>query len=77
MGYSLKKLQLLMLFKKINESNRNPKTIRADKYSQFKNRSMKSVLQNDDIEMYSIYNEEKPVVAEIFIRTLKKKLINK
>ena len=38
---------------------------------------MKSVLQNDDIEMYSICNEEKPVVAEIFIRTLKTKLINK
>ena len=30
-----------MLFKKINESKRNPKTIRVDKYSQFYNRSMK------------------------------------
>ena len=35
---------------------------------------MKSVLQNSDIEMYSIYNEGKSVVAKRFIRTLKKKI---
>ena len=35
---------------------------------------MKSLLQNNNIEMYSTHNEEKPVVAETFIRTLKKKI---
>ena len=32
---------------------------------------MKSFLQNNDIELYSIHNEEKSVIAEKFIRTLK------
>ena len=34
---------------------------------------MKSFLQNNDTEMYSIHNEGKFVVAERLIRTLKKK----
>ena len=34
---------------------------------------MKSFLQNNDIEMYSTHNEEKFVIAERFIRTLKNK----
>ena len=36
------------------------------------NRSMESFLHNYDIEMYSSHNEGKSVVAEGFIRTLKK-----
>ena len=43
---------------------------------EFYNRSMKSFLQNKDIEMYSTHNEGKSVIAERFIRTLKTKLIN-
>ena len=35
---------------------------------------MKSWLENNDIEMYSINNEGKPVVAGRFIRTLKNKI---
>ena len=31
-------------------------------------------LQDNDIEMYSTHNEEKSVVAERFIRTLKNKI---
>ena len=34
---------------------------------------MKSWLQDNDIEMYSAHNEGKSVVAERFIRTIKKK----
>ena len=34
---------------------------------------MKAFLQNNDIEMFSAQNEEKPVIAERFIRTLKNK----
>ena len=38
-----------------------------------KNRSMKSWLEKNDIEMYSTHNEGKSVVAERFIRTIKNK----
>ena len=40
------------------------------------NRSVKSWLEKNDIEMYSTHNEGKSVVAERFIRTLKIKFIN-
>ena len=35
---------------------------------------MKSWLENNDKEIYSIYNEGKSVVAERFIRTIKNKI---
>ena len=37
---------------------------------------MKSSLERNDIEMYSTHEEEKSVVAERFIRTLKNKIYN-
>ena len=37
---------------------------------------MKSWLQDNNIEMYSIHNERKSAFAERFIRTLKTKLTN-
>ena len=37
---------------------------------------MKSFLQNNGIEMYLPNNEGKSVIAERFIRTLKKRFIN-
>ena len=43
----------------------------VDKGSEFYNRSVKSFLHNNNIEMYSTHNEGKSVVAERFIRTLK------
>ena len=46
---------------------------KVDKGSELYNRSMKLFLQNNDIEMYSTQNEGKSVVAERFIRTLRKK----
>ena len=42
----------------------------VDKGSEFYNRSMKSWLQDNNMEMYSMHNEGKSVVAERFIRTL-------
>ena len=42
--------------------------------SEFYNRSMKSWLQDNNIEMYSTHNQGKSVVAERFIRTLKNKI---
>ena len=35
---------------------------------------MKSLFEDTDIEMNSIHNEEKSVVAERFLRTLKNKM---
>ena len=46
----------------------------VDKGSDFYNRSMKSWLEKNNIEMYSTHNEGKSVVAERFIRTLKTKI---
>ena len=45
-----------------------------DKGSQFYNRPIKSWLQDNDTEMYSTHNEDKSVIAERFIRTLKNKI---
>ena len=56
------------------ESNRKPNKIWVDKSSEFYNRSMKSFLQSNNMEMYSTDNEGKSVVAEKFIRTLKNKI---
>ena len=62
-------------FQKIlNESNRESDTIWVDKGSEFYKRSMKSWLEKTSMEMYSIPNEEKPFVAERFIRTWKDKI---
>ena len=62
-------------FQKIlKESNRKPNKIWVDKGSEFYNRSMKSWLEKNGIEMYSTHNEGKSVIAERFIRTLKNKI---
>ena len=45
-----------------------------DKGSEFYNRTMKSWLEKNDIEMHSTHNKEKSVVAERFIKTLKNKI---
>ena len=46
----------------------------VEKGSDFYNRSMKSWLQDNNMEMYSKHNEGNYVVAERFIRTLKNKI---
>ena len=62
-------------FKKIlHDSNLKSNKIWVDKGSEFYNKSVKSWLQDNGVEMYSTYNEEKPVVAERFMRTLRNKL---
>ena len=57
----------------LDESDRKPNKMWVDKGSKFLNRSMKFYLEDNVIEMYSTLNEEKSVVTERFIRTLKKK----
>ena len=60
--------------KKIKQSNRKPKKIWVDQGSEFYNRVFKKWLSDNDIIMYSTFNEGKSVVAERFIKTLKNKL---
>ena len=58
----------------LKKSNRKTNKIWVDKRSEFSNRSMKSWLQDNNIKIYSIHNEEKSVVTERFIRTIKDKV---
>ena len=72
--YKKQKLISNVFQKILNESKCKPNKIWVDKGSEFCNRSMKSFLRNNDIEMYSTHNEGKSVIAERFIRTLKNKI---
>ena len=54
--------------------NRKPNKIWFDQGGEFYNKLFKRFLKNNKIEMYSTYNEEKSVVAERFIKTLKNKI---
>ena len=58
----------------IKQSNRKPNKIWVDQGGEFYNNAFKKWLSDNDIIMYSTYNEGKSVVAERFIRTLKSKL---
>ena len=60
----------------IKQSNRKPNKIWVDQGREFYNNAFKKWLSDNDIIMYSTYNEGKSVVAERFIRTLKNKLYN-
>ena len=55
----------------LNKSECKPKKIWVDKGSQFYNKSLKSWLEKNDVEMYSAHSV---AVAEAFIRTLKNKI---
>ena len=70
-----KGISIVHAFNKIiKQSNRKPNKIWVDQGSEFYNRVFKKWLSDNDIIMYSTYNEGKSVVAERFIRTLKNKL---
>ena len=58
----------------IKQSNRKPNKIWVDQEGEFYNNFFERWLSDNDINMYSTYNEGKSVVAERFIRTLKNKL---
>ena len=58
----------------LKQSNRKPNKIWVDKGSEFYNAFFKKWLRDNDIVMYSTHNEGKSVVAERFIRTLKRKI---
>ena len=70
-----KGVSIVNAFQKIlDKSRRKPNKIWVDKGSEFYNNSFKKWLKDNDIEMYSIHNEGKSVVAERFIRVLKTKI---
>ena len=67
-------ISIVNAFNKINQSNRKPNKIWVDQGGEFYNRVFKKWLSDNDIIMYSTFNEGKSVVAERFIRTLRNKL---
>ena len=70
-----KGISIVNAFNKIvKQSNRKPNKIWVDQGGEFYNNIFKKWLSDNDIIMYSTYNEGKSVVAERFIRTLKNKL---
>ena len=70
-----KGVSIVDAFQKIlDKSGGKPNKIWVGKGSEFYNNSSKKWLKDNDIEMYSIHNEGKFVVAERFIRTLKSKI---
>ena len=70
-------VSIVNAFQKIlDKSVRKPNNIWAHKGSEFFNGSLKKWLKDYDIEMYSVLNEGKSVIAERTIRTLKIKSIN-
>ena len=67
-----KDVSIVNAFQKIlKESDRKPNKIQIDKGSKFYNNSFKKWLKDSDIEVHSIHNEGKSVVAERLMRTLK------
>ena len=70
-----KGISIVNAFNKIiKQSNRKPNKIWIDQGEEFYNNVFEKWLSDNDINMYSMCNEGKSVVAERFIRTLKNKL---
>ena len=70
-----KGISIVNAFNKIiKQSNRKPNKIWVHQGGEFYNNVFEKWLSDNDINMYSTYNESKSVVAERFIRTLKNKL---
>ena len=66
---------IVSAFQKVLDKSRlKPNEIWVDKGSELYNNSLKKWLKDNKIEMYSIHNEGKSVVAEKLIRALKAKI---
>ena len=71
----IKGISIVNAFNKITkQSSRKPNKIWVDQGGEFCNNVFEKWLSDNDINMYSTYNEGKSVVTERFIRTLKNKL---
>ena len=70
-----KGITIFNAFQKIlKKSNRKPNKTWVDKGIKFYNRSMKSWLEKNSLEIYSTHNEGKSVITERFIKTVKNKI---
>ena len=69
-----KRISIVNAFQKIISEGRKPNKIWVDEGVEFYNKLFKMFLKINNIEMYSTYNKGKSVVAERFIRTLKRKI---
>ena len=61
----------------LDSSMRRPNKIWVYKGKELYNKSMRSWLEKNNIDIYSTHNEGKSVVAEGFIRALKNKIYNR
>ena len=66
-------LSLVDAYKTILSSGRKPEKITTDQGTEFFNKHLKA-LKDEDIELYNTYNETKASVVERLIRTLKTKM---
>ena len=60
--------------KNLKRSDRKPNKIWVDQGSEFYNNVFENWLKDNDIGMYSTFNEGKYVIAERFIKSLKNKI---
>ena len=67
-------ISVINAFQKIISKERKPNKIWVDQGGEFYHNLFKRFLKINKIEMYSTCNEEKSVVAERFIKTLKNKI---
>ena len=58
----------------LKKSSRKPIKLWIDQGSEFYKKSFKKMLEDNDINMYSPHNEEKFVVTDRFIKTLRNKI---
>ena len=56
------------------KSGRKPKRLWCDRGTEFYNVNFRQILEDNDIQLYSTYNEPKATIAERFIRTLRSKI---
>ena len=61
----------------VNESNCKPNKVWVDQGREFNNKLMQILLDNNNILMYSTYNEGNSVIAERFIKPLKTEICKK
>ena len=61
----------------VNESNRKPNKLWIDQGREFYNKFMQEWLDNNYILLYLTHNEGKPIISEMFIKTVKAKIYKK
>ena len=66
-------ISIVNAFQKLTSKKRKPNKIWVVQGGEFYNNLLKRFLKINNIEMFSVYNEEKSIVAEGFIRNLKNK----